>query len=92
MYAYVYNINLGTDPPHFKEICNFVIGYQDVFPRLQAEFQPVGVRVGEVLEKIVTPALRCLWDSHQLRASEIFGPAGPPPGGRYASETRAQVL
>lgn len=40
---------------------------------VQVEFTPVSMRVGEVLEKIVTPAIRCLSDFKQLRGCDLFG-------------------
>jgi len=72
MYALAFDFRHSSDPPHFKEISLFVLHYQEVFPRLQAEFQPVSIRVGEILEKIVAPALRCASDFRQLRGSDLF--------------------
>uniref|UniRef100_A0A7S1X4R1 Uncharacterized protein n=1 Tax=Tetraselmis chuii TaxID=63592 RepID=A0A7S1X4R1_9CHLO len=56
-YTFAYNHVNETDPPHFTEVSNFIRAFQDAIPRLQAEFQPINSRIGDVLEKIAGPLL-----------------------------------
>jgi len=72
MYAYAYDQVYSLDPPHYAEVANFVHYFQDVIPQLQAEFQPVSMRIGEVLEKIVAPGLKKYSQVRYLSTSKLF--------------------
>mmetsp|Transcript_42380 Transcript_42380/g.108423 ORF Transcript_42380/g.108423 Transcript_42380/m.108423 type:complete len:1253 (-) Transcript_42380:98-3856(-) len=71
-YTVAYNHVHTADPPHIVEVSNFTTAFQDAIPRLQAEFQPISTRIGEVLEKIVAPLVCHTLELKQLQACHVF--------------------